>query len=823
MRSSLLALFVATGLHAQMPYGYEWMNAAPSPQIVARGVTSQGGSSSGHGQPNWRWSVGYAVRNFEADFKTPAPGLGPIAPYLGGIGDVGFYRGGSGVLSYEDGFVGPGYGDGTAFGSVTSDWATPGNPADPNFDRFGPIFAIGPGLDRRDTKTFHAKMFQGPDDEAKASGEGSGFGPYVRMSLTLAESESGSLGLSVTWTGLHGQMDASSFLGHPRRTDFIYTYDDIYFVEPNGPVPNSFISANGLVIDADAVNALYEQAFGTHGTFRNPRKSTQSYTITDWTAAGYSSLDVRLNEIFLSADAVWKPRRGWELGLSAGPTLNVVGTTLNSRTAWVRNDGLAVPGATTRQNDTHVAVGAGVQGVARYDLTRDGRAFIEARAGYKWLNDIAIKGPAASADLDLSDWEVGLGVGIRLNDWPAGSPWSVRGGVDTRTLSFKTGVADKAAMKSLFNRSSGRGDVGFFNGRDTIQYDDGYIEGTEPGPLPVVVVFGGYNTFSIDHASQADLEYNDGLFPLFGTTDGYIHFHSTNMQSDLRDVSSSGRRDEETALSPYVELHRDIGAWGPVSAGLTWGWSGWNDHYSQERALSATATALQTVSTYQYSYPYSRFGKSSLLSGTSFPFGEDSLIADPRFFDFGRPDTRSKRGTTRTSLVRYYAFTSASVDVSMQTLSFAGDLAWKPLKHLELAFSAGPTVNVVSTSTDLSTDWVREDGLLFARLQDHEEKTQLCLGFRLMASARYDLTRDGRWYAEARGGYEWMQDIDVGIGLQAASIEATSWQVGGGIGCRLGVRPRLEAIRHLKPDKPKAVLPTTAAPPRGPLTARKAQ
>ena len=818
MRFSYLVLLPAlvSGLQAQMPYGYEWMSALPSARVIERSAAAQPDAASIYTLQPWRLSLGYAARSFEADFRASSPSIGLIAPYLGGKGDVGFYRAGSGLLYYEDGYVGPGNGDGTARGVVTSGWETPDHVANSDWSPDDFIFVVGPGISRRSTKSFHTKMFGMPEREDFASGDAVGFGPYVTLSHTFVESSAGSIGLSVTWTGLHGQIDASSNFGHPQRTDLIYTYDEIYFI---GPVPNQNIDAYGLVVDADIANDLYEQAFGNPGTFRNPRKATKNYTINEWTAKGRSSLDVRLNEIFLSADVAWKPWQGWEFGLSAGPTLNVVSTTLHSRTAWVRQDGLTVAGETGRENDTHVAVGAGVRAVARYDLTRDGRAYLETHAGYKWLNDLAIRGPTASADLDLSDWEIGLGVGIQLNDWPGGSPWSVRAGVDTRTLSFKTGSANEASLKSLFTRSAGRGDVGFFNGRDTIQYDDGFIIGRGSAGLPVPIVGpGGFNTFSMDHPSQADLEYDPGTAPgSVPQTDGHIHFRSTGIHSDFRRLSTSGRREEETAVSPYVELHRDIGGWGPLSAGFTWGWSGWSDHYSLDKSLSATATVWQTISTYQYSYPYRRYFERGALSATSFPYSDDSLVADPRYFDYGFPYTRSKAVSSRTSLVRYYALTSASIDVSMQTLSFAADVAWKPLRHLELAFSAGPTVNIVTTSTDLSTDWVREDGLLFARLHEHDNKTQLRFGFRLMASARYDLTSDGRWYAEARGGYEWMQRMDVGIGLPSASIDATSWQIGGGIGCRLGVRPRLLPIRDARLAQKPQVKP---APPASGLATR---
>jgi len=151
------------------------------------------------------------------------------------------------------------------------------------------------------------------------------------------------------------------------RSSYAYAYDLAGFI---GSPPNDSITVVGYVFDAGVVNDLHEQAFGVPGTFRNPRKSVTRSEVPEWTAVGSSFLDVRLNENFLSADVVWKPWRGWEFGLSAGPTLNMVNSTLNSRMAWERGDGFTVRGESTRQSDTQVAVGVGVQGVVRRDLTR---------------------------------------------------------------------------------------------------------------------------------------------------------------------------------------------------------------------------------------------------------------------------------------------------------------------------------------------------------------------------------------------------------------------------------------------------------------------
>ena len=801
MRLLLIALVTTTSLQAQTPYGYDWLNSSVSPGVIKRSAASQSSAPSSKAVNPWRLSVGYAVRSFEADFKMSAPSIGLIAPYLGGFGDVGFYRGGSGFLNYEDGYVGPSNGDGTAGGQVTSTWTTPDGTLIWDPSRFlspGSIAIVGgPGDEDSSTITFHTKTFQMLNQEESAHDRGTGSGPYVRLGKTFIENDFGGLGFSATWTNLRGSMDGIANFGHPTRTDFNYTYDQAKFYGPGEP-PGVFVY--GLVVDANQVNDLHNQAFGTPGHYRDPRKTTTQFDVPEWTAIGSSYLDVRLNEIFLSADVTWKPWHGWEFGLSAGPTINVVSTTLNSRTSWFRSDGLTVAGETTRRNETHVALGAGVQGVARHDLTSDGRAFVEAHAGYRWLSDIAINGPSSSAKLDLSDWEVGLGVGIRLDDWPAGSPWTVRVGADSRRFSLRPGPGNESGLKSMFTQS--RPSVGLFNGRDTIQYDDGKIYGNG-NEQRVMQIGGGADRFTIDGSDQAEVHnVIDGPHHYVG---GHIVFHSSSFRESLTNVQASGVETTSTVISPSIAISKVLFVGGPLSIGVDLGWSSATELLGMRSALSGIATTRRINGLHTYSYPYYQNTGDEPIATSNYPFTGDGLIADPRAFISDSPTERPQHSSSQFSdTIHYFALTSASVDVSMQTLSFATDLSWKPLRHLEVGVSAGPTVNVVSTSTDLTTDWIRQDGLLFARLQDHETQTQLCFGWRMLASARYDLDRDGRWFAEARGGYEWMQNIDLGIGLQAASLDASSWQVGAGLGCRLGVKPKMSEIRRLSAQRDRA-------------------
>jgi len=192
-------LLIAVSAAAAPPYGYEWMNEEPSAQLVQQAGTL----TASRAAQAWRLSVGYAVRSFEADFQMSAPSIGLIAPYLGGLGDVGFYGGGSELLEYEDGYLGPWsiLGSGAVFGGL--------------YDHSDLVIVFGPGVDLKSTTVFHSTGYSLPRDHASTTERSSGWGPYVRVSNMLAEDAFGSLGLSVTWTSLHAGLESNAVFGHP--------------------------------------------------------------------------------------------------------------------------------------------------------------------------------------------------------------------------------------------------------------------------------------------------------------------------------------------------------------------------------------------------------------------------------------------------------------------------------------------------------------------------------------------------------------------------------------------------------------------------------
>ncbi len=692
MRLLIASLVLCTSLQAQTLRLPERLMVAPKSTAVAEAGRAEAEIDA------WRLTVGYSIRSFNAKFKTLSPSVDDLS-LPGNSASLNKYGGRFG-LTFENGYVERVRGDGTAYGSIDvqegRSWSLgSGSSFVSDVTSYSPS-----SLPDHSTVFFTDHTYWAPPP-GEASAAALAYGPYVRLSNVLSESRAGSLGVSLVWTGLYANLESiDSFIGHPRAARYGFTYEVAN--------PASFDGPHGFVVDAGQVNEYVDSFTGEGGGYHDPRRKVlrKNLRVPEWSAVSSSRLDVRLNEIFLSADVSLKPWRGLEVALSLGPTLNLVTTHLNSRSDWVGSDGSVVEGDYAYVNDTHLRVGLGAQTVLRQNLTRDGRAFLEAHGGYKWLNELAIDSPVSPARLDLGDWEFGLGVGIRLDEWPANSPWTVRMGAMSRSLQL-------------------------------------HVSAPTLEPL------------------LTGIELVNGFRSLYQGPQLY-----KSNQERIDSIERPGVTVDEKVAAPYLEFGRALWSVADWQLGFSMGIGATQASFEAFDEVSATVTTRRQLTQTEL----------------------QERLQYPEFYDYGNSD---RRGSV---LYEHYpVMNSANVDVSTQSLFLGADLSYKPIKHLELGFAAGPTVNVVSSSTDLMTTW--RSAFLNTHYRDHDNKTQVRLGVRMQASARYDLDHDGRWFAEARAGYERMQPIDLSIGAQPVSLEASVWQFGGGLGCRLGVKPKISEIR----------------------------
>jgi hypothetical protein len=126
-----------------------------------------------------------------------------------------------------------------------------------------------------------------------------------------------------------------------------------------------------------------------------------------------ADLDVRLNEIPIGMKV---GRRFGKATLMAelGGSLNVINYDLDSSTTWYRSTGGVQSRKTWSDSDSPVKAGVFGGLTAQCDLTRDGRLFIEAHGTYRWVDDVHASAGPVSANIDVSSWEGGISLGVRL-------------------------------------------------------------------------------------------------------------------------------------------------------------------------------------------------------------------------------------------------------------------------------------------------------------------------------------------------------------------------------------------------------------------------
>jgi hypothetical protein len=322
-----------------------------------------------------------------------------------------------------------------------------------------------------------------------------------------------------------------------------------------------------------------------------------------------------------------------------------------------------------------------------------------------------------------------------------------------------------------------------------------------------------------------------------GRSDGYsaieeVDFHSSSYMQSFLSVRTQAVESEALGIGPYLDFHRDIWSAGSWSLGATLGWSVIGGRAVASNALAVAAQVRQRGQLYTYSYDvaYGVFD-----DGRGYPLQVNGIVVSTQDYTFpGGGGTKKtpylnprKSSAPIDRIVTYLARTSSTLDATLHSLAFSADLGWKPLPRLEFSLSGGPTLNVLHSDLTAVTEWTEVAGAflprssqgrarngpttsaLIARDIQQASSTAVKIGAGLLAHLRYDLTPDGRWYAEARGGYQWLSPVDVGEGKLHATLDASSWDIGGGLGCRLGQGgPCLAAIRSVGHSAP--IAPTSA-------------
>lgn len=379
-------------------------------------------------KPRWSVSSGVRARSIGSDF-----GLGSVAPSgfsLGatvnaqtGRGDVGFFKGGTGTVTYDDGSVGPAYGtqdgDGAADGSAYATINSPGQLAstgryDSSGDEIFDLSFHSSSSIVRSSSGYSPGGFGSSDDQVVAS-------PYLEVRYSLAESRSWGFNLVAGYSFARaGLGSGAGVLGTAfnRNTtitsNYTYTYDHYAF--NSGAIGADYPfedTESATIYDADAANGQGGYTQNTNDSLA-PRRTvdrTRDFVDQEFTAIGSADLDVDLHELLVAAEVTYQIDNRLQLTVAVGPTLNMLDSNLGISSDWM-SGGKSLASYSASDSEMSVRLGVMSQVGIRYFLNSEW--FVEANGGYRFVPEVSTSAGIADAEVNASSWVAGFGVGFRF-------------------------------------------------------------------------------------------------------------------------------------------------------------------------------------------------------------------------------------------------------------------------------------------------------------------------------------------------------------------------------------------------------------------------
>lgn len=371
----------------------------------------------------WRISAGASVRSVGTDFHMSAPPALTIGRDASGKGDVGFYKGTTGSLSYDDGSLGPawGYGgegspswyDGTCYGVIGS--ASQLQPTSRPYH--GDIYY--------DELTFHSTLsvnetqytgtpYDGSDDKTVVA-------PFLQLRRELGQVSGMSIGVLLGYAFVQsdassGQRQLAQQAVNRRTTTYAYTYDHVgyYSGATDAGAVFPFVDDGSYTV----FDTPYANSSGWTSEADSPAlapRKTMSSTVRGrslYTAYGQVDTKLDLHEIMLAPELNMPLGKTVVLGLSVGPTINIIDAEIDASRRWVRN-GVTEASEQANGDNTDVKIGVAADVSVFVDFTD--RFFGQLSAGYRYVPTINLDaGSVASSEIDASSFQGSVGLGIRL-------------------------------------------------------------------------------------------------------------------------------------------------------------------------------------------------------------------------------------------------------------------------------------------------------------------------------------------------------------------------------------------------------------------------
>lgn len=352
----------------------------------------------------WAFSVGTIVRSIDADFHLSPPGPLNFGGLLrSGLGEVGLSNGSA--RTYDNGSVIP-----------STFLILPGSGFDPAYGgRVTKTGRVDVALDPISRFDFFTHSFDSSfsSRSVDVSDSDVGVGPYLELSRRVWDAPSLIVDAFIGWTYVeteHSSCDHT--LATQTLTDTLHTYSyegvtiaDLFQGKGRSRFP---AAVSGIVVTNPAILASH----GVTG-YRNPSHSDSTSVMARFYAVTRGDLDVHLNEMPIGVKVGTRFGRITVL-VELGGTLNVIDYDLDASTTWHRGNGSTYSHQAWQDHGSPVKAGVFSGLAVQFDLTSNGRVFVEAHSTYRWVDAIHASAGPVSTKIDVSSWEGGVSLGVRL-------------------------------------------------------------------------------------------------------------------------------------------------------------------------------------------------------------------------------------------------------------------------------------------------------------------------------------------------------------------------------------------------------------------------
>jgi hypothetical protein len=369
-------------------------------------------------------------------------------------------------------------------------------------------------------------------------------------------------------------------------------------------------------------------------------------------------------------------------------------------------------------------------------------------------------------------------------------PWSFSAGVTVRSIDADFHLSAPPALnwRGLVPQQRGLGDVGLFSGGATRRYDNGSVG---PDILAAGLIGPGLEGRSGIAIGQGGNRYSEGrttAFLPFPLTTFDFYSHSYSYSSSLRSTSVDVS-DSDVGVGPYLEFSRRVVDGPSLVVDAFVGWSYVETSHSSGYRPVATQSVVERDVRHTYSYEGVDFSGFGGMAFPGFPNASGMLLYDAALYNSLSPFPVGIRGPRQTdratsrAIASFYAVTGGSLDVNLNEIPF-GVKVGRKFGDLTVFAELGGLLAVIDYDLSAESRWYRSNGALVSRQSWHGSDADVKMGVFGGVSLQYDLSQDGRWFAEAHGTYRWVDSAHASAGPVRVKIDVSSWEGGIGLGYR---------------------------------------